>query len=269
MIKSKFIIFITLTLSLALHAQKVEDPLPLTNKQIQKEQWVIQDKEKNLILQWTDGALEIALANKPINQDQKKTIYARIPAQQIKDNITEYVLLTDKTEFLSTPTTVNWTQEDLEFFRVLESSAITVSSTTDVLMLKKGTETKYVFYNTAFDRMCKFVSRFNWGLIALNRDSDNLPKMITSFDFENKTMTGTIDNIPFEVKFDFYFDQDTFYFKSFEIPYNAKNRASRKAKERYGRYFTDKTYRYDIAEQTLNFYQDEKLVLMFGFMPKE
>ncbi len=51
MIKSKFIIFITLTLSLALHAQKIEDPLPLTNKQIQKEQWVIQDKEKNLILQ--------------------------------------------------------------------------------------------------------------------------------------------------------------------------------------------------------------------------
>lgn len=51
MIKSKFILFITLTLSLALHAQKIEDPLPLTKGQIQKEQWVIQDKEKNLILQ--------------------------------------------------------------------------------------------------------------------------------------------------------------------------------------------------------------------------
>ncbi|MEK6493315.1 hypothetical protein [Myroides odoratimimus] len=269
MIKSKIIIFIALTLSLVLHAQKIEDPLPLTKEQIQKEQWIIQDNEKNLILQWTDSALEIALANKPINPDQKKTIYARIPAQQIKDNATEYILLTDKTEFLSTPTAVNWTQEDLEFFRVLESSAITVSSTTDVLLLKKDAKTKYKFYSTAFDRMCKFVSRFNWGLIALNRNSENLPKMISSFDFENKIMAGTIDNIPFEVKFDFYFDQATFYFRSFEIPYNAKNRASRKVKERYGRYFTDKTYRYDIAEQTLNFYQDEKLVLMFGFMPKD
>ncbi|MDM1375137.1 hypothetical protein [Myroides marinus] len=268
MLKSKFILLFTFFFSLLIQAQRIEDPKILSSKEIQKEQWVLQDKEKNLTLQWTSTALEISLANKGVNQDLQKTVYAKIPIKKLHDDTDEYVILTDAVQFLPTFVKVEWSQDDLEFLRVLENSAITLHAEGDVLEVQKGKGTSYKFYSTAFDRMCKFVTRFDWGLIALNRNSDNLPKMITSFDFENKIMRGTVNDIPFEVKFDVYYDQDIFSFHSFELVHAKKNKSSRKVKDKFSKYFNSTVYRYDIAEQTLNFYKNDKLVLMFGFILK-
>lgn len=268
MLRSKLILLFTLLFSILIQAQRVEEPKVLTSKEIQKEQWILQDKEKNLTLQWTSTALEISLANKGVNQDLQKTVYARIPIKQIQEGTEEYVLLTASTEFIPTFVKVEWSQDDLDFFRVLENSAITLDATEDILIIKKGEQTSYQFYNTAFDRMCKFVTRFDWGLIAINRNPDHLPRMVTSFDFENKVMSGTIDNIPFRVKYDVHYSLDIFSFYDFELIHSKKNKASRKLVDKYGKYFKAKDYRYDIAEQTLNFYKDDKLVLMFGFILK-
>ncbi|MCC9044360.1 hypothetical protein LNQ81_16935 [Myroides sp. M-43] len=268
MFRSNLLLIITILLSLSANAQHVDEPLSLNNIEIQKQQWVLQNKEKNLTLQWTTSALEISLVNKAINLNQQKTIYARIPINKVHEEADEYVVLTGKVEFVPTLIKIEWSEDDLEFFRLLEDSAITLNGKEDILEITKGIETKYKFYSLPFDRMCKFVTRFDWNLIALNRDSDKLPKMITSFDFENNVMKGTIDTVPFEVKFDVYYNQEIFSFQSFELVHAKKNKASRKVKEKFGKYFTSKIYRYDIAEQTLNFYKDDKLVLMFGFVLK-
>lgn len=268
MIKVRLILVFTFLFSLVIQAQKIEEPLVLSSKQIQKEQWVLQDKKKNLTLQWTPNSLEISLADKGVNQDLQKTVYARIPIKQIQEGVDEYVLLTASTEFIPTFVKVEWSQDDLEFFRTLENSAITLSGEDDLLTIKKGTKTTYQFYSSPFDRMCKFVTRFDWGLIALNRNSDHLPQVVASFDFDKKIMTGTVNNIPFEVKFDVHFNQDIFYFDSLELVNAKKNKTSRKSKDKLAKYFNNTTYRYDIAEQTLNFYKDDKLVLMFGFILK-
>ncbi|MGL4582229.1 MAG: hypothetical protein ACRCVU_04505 [Flavobacterium sp.] len=275
MIKFRLLFIITLLFTVSASAQLIKEVLPLTNKEIQKEQWILQDKDKNIILQWTDTALEFTLANKGINQNQEKTVYAKIPIKQVEVNADEYTLQTGTTEFLPTFVQIQWSQDDLEFFRVLENGSVMISGAEDIITLKKGMDTKYKLYSSNLDRFYKFVSRFDWGLIALNRNSDKLPKMVVSFDFENRVMTGTIDNIPFVSQFDVSYNQSQFSFHS--ITFNAKHKGGKRVKrkdvkrvtDKYVKYFTSKLYHYDIAEQTLNFYQGDQLVLMFGFMPKQ
>lgn len=267
MIKFRILFILTLLFSVSANAQLIKETLPLTDKVIQKEQWILQDKDKNITLQWTDTTLEFTLANKGINQNQEKTVYARIPIKLVKDNVDEYTLQTGATEFLPTFTQIQWTQADQEFFRTLESNTIVISGSEDIITIKKGMETKYKLYSSNLDRFYKFVTRFDWGLIALNRNSDKLPKMVASFDFENQIMTGTIDDIPFVAQFDVSYNQSMFSFRS--IIFNTKHKGGKRVKDRYEKYFTSKVYHYDIAEQTLNFYKDDQLVLMFGFMPKQ
>lgn len=275
MIKFRLLFIITLLFTVSANAQLIEEALPLTDKVIQKEQWILQDKDKNIILQWTDTALEFTLANKGINQNQERTVYAKIPIKQVEVNTDEYTLQTGATEFLPTFIQIQWSQGDKEFFRVLENSTVVISGAEDIITLKKGMDTKYKLYSSNLDRFYKFVSRFDWGLIALNRNWDKLPKMVTSFDFENQVMTGTIDNIPFVAQFDVSYSQSKFSFHS--ITFHAKHKGGKRVKrkdlkrvtDKYAKYFTSKIYHYDIAEQTLNFYQGDQLVLMFGFMPKQ
>lgn len=265
--KTKLLLILSFLFTLSITAQHIVEPLSLSSKEIKKEQWILQDEAKNLTLEWTASALEITLANKAINQDQQKTVYARIPIKQVIESADEYIIHTDQTELLPTFTQVQWSLDDQEFFRVLENSVITLGGHADEISIKKGTETKYTLYSTSLDRFYKFITRFDWGLIALNRKSDNLPKMVVTFDFTNQIMVGTIDNIPFAAAFTVYFDQDSFCFHNIE--FNTKYKGAKKAKDKYAKYFTSKAYHYDIAEQTLNFYSGDDLVLMYGMMHKQ
>lgn len=111
-----------------------------------------------------------------------------------------------------------------------------------------------------------FIMKHKWKLIQINGGAPLETSAYLTFQSDMKTMNGFggCNRIfgGFELK------ENTIAFKGIASTLMAcPDENTNKLEGTLVKMLTDNTFTYDIADQTLNFYQDNKLVLMFGKAP--
>jgi len=114
---------------------------------------------------------------------------------------------------------------------------------------------------TAWD----FVLKHKWKLIQMNGVTQSDAPVYMTFDGEKKRVGGKSGCNSF---FGGYENSDgKLSFKQMAGTMMACSPELNKMEHEFLTTIGDKTFKYDVAEQTLNLYQDNKLVLMFGMAP--
>lgn len=113
-----------------------------------------------------------------------------------------------------------------------------------------------------------FIAKYKWNLIQINGTMPPDSSAYLIFQADTKRVGGfTGCN---RVGGAFELTKDTITFTKMTSTLVACMDENRnKLEATLQQLLSDGTFRYDIADQTLNFYQDDKLVLMFGLSPLE
>lgn len=114
---------------------------------------------------------------------------------------------------------------------------------------------------TAWD----FVLKHKWKLIQMNGITQTASPVYMTFDAANKRVGGKSGCNSFFGGFKNSDDQLTF--NQMAGTMMACSPELNKLEHEFLTLIGDKTFRYDVADQTLNLYQGNKLVLMFGMAP--
>ncbi|WP_293952667.1 MULTISPECIES: DUF4377 domain-containing protein [unclassified Sphingobacterium] len=105
-----------------------------------------------------------------------------------------------------------------------------------------------------------FLARFKWNLLQLNGKDVSSSKASIGFDAKNGTITGTTGCNNFWGNFTIKDDKISFlHLASTMRACNGIN-----IENNFFQIFEQKQIQFDIAEQTLNLYNDRKLVMIFG-----
>ncbi|TKC65086.1 DUF4377 domain-containing protein [Pedobacter hiemivivus] len=114
---------------------------------------------------------------------------------------------------------------------------------------------------TAWD----FVLKHKWKLIQMNGVTQSESPVYMTFDGEKKRVGGKSGCNSFFGGFKK--SDDTLTFNQMAGTMMACSPELNKLEHEFLTLIGDKTFRYDVADQTLNLYQGNKLVLMFGMAP--
>lgn len=111
-----------------------------------------------------------------------------------------------------------------------------------------------------------FVVKYKWKLIQMNRVTQEQSPAFMVFDKEKGRVNGFAGCNSF---FGSYTKGDgKLTFKQMGSTLMAcADEEKTKLENDFLKLISDKTFRYDVAEQTLNFYENDRLVLMFGMAP--
>ena len=110
-----------------------------------------------------------------------------------------------------------------------------------------------------------FLEKYNWNLIQLNGSSDHLNGAHIIFDFSENRVAGSTGCNRFGGPFEITGDKI-----SFGALFTTKMACLNDNKEReFLALLNTEDLRFDIAEQTLNFYSGDELIAIFGLQEKE
>jgi heat shock protein HslJ len=112
--------------------------------------------------------------------------------------------------------------------------------------------------NTAWD----YVLKHKWKLIQMNGVTQTSSPVYITFDGEKKRVTGKSGCNTFFGGYDK--SEETLIFKQMAGTRMACSEELNKLEHQFLTLIGDKSFKFDVAEQTLNLYQNNKLVLMFG-----
>lgn len=110
-----------------------------------------------------------------------------------------------------------------------------------------------------------FISKHKWKLIQLNGVTQQNSPVFLMFDAEKKRFNGYAGCNNFFGGFEM--TANTLKFSQIGSTLMACDESKNKLEGELLQLMSNKSFRYDIADQTLNLYQDNKLVLMFGMSP--
>lgn len=149
-----------------------------------------------------------------------------------------YVILVDRTKRKNVPADASIYEYKLK--RVVQKTKIKVKT------------------NTAWD----YVLKHKWKLIQMNGVTQTSSPVYITFDGEKKRVTGKSGCNTFFGGYDK--SEETLVFKQMAGTRMACSEELNKLEHQFLTLIGDKSFRFDVAEQTLNLYQNNKLVLMFG-----
>lgn len=113
-----------------------------------------------------------------------------------------------------------------------------------------------------------FITKYKWNLIQMNGTTPPDASAYLIFQAEGKRMGGFGGCNRIGGGFELTKDQIKFT-KMVSTLMACIDENKNKLETTFVQLLSDGTFRYDIADQTLNFYQGDKLVLMFGLSPLE
>ncbi|WP_131537354.1 DUF4377 domain-containing protein [Pedobacter nototheniae] len=111
-----------------------------------------------------------------------------------------------------------------------------------------------------------FVTKHNWKLIQMNGVTQNNSTAYLTFKNDKNSMSGSGGCNRIFGAFELNGNQISFKniaSTMMACPDNEKN----KLEGEFVKLLTNNNFKFDVADQTLNFYKDNKLVLMFGMAP--
>ncbi|WP_447635955.1 DUF4377 domain-containing protein [Flavobacterium microcysteis] len=113
-----------------------------------------------------------------------------------------------------------------------------------------------------------FIAKYKWNLIQINGTMPPASSAYLIFQADGKRMAGSGGCNRIGGGFELTKDKISFS-KIVSTMMACPDENKNKLEGTLLKMLTDGTFRYDIADQTLNLYQDDKLVLMFGLSPLE
>lgn len=193
-----------------------------------------------------------------------------LPIRQIKERKHYTQLRTDEIIANDTQCTRNVNAFEKEFLAALSDQKLRVTTNQGVLSLVNEQKQTFVFSMQPQNPLLNYIERFAWKLIQFKGNSDRVYHPYLTFNFKENSVSGYTGCSYFTGKIVINNTFNKIQFIDLEI--NKKDCASANRKQ-IEKDFIDlldgETFSFDVAEQTLNLYQDNKLLLMFGFIPKQ
>lgn len=115
--------------------------------------------------------------------------------------------------------------------------------------------------------LSRFLAAHKWRLIQIDKSQPLDIPVVLSFDFRKKKLHGSLGDRFFECHFDMI--DETIQFSKIQTQGTTGSKDLLKQGNRLLEIVSYEGLTFDVADQTLNVYQGEKLLLMFGKMPQD
>jgi heat shock protein HslJ len=115
-----------------------------------------------------------------------------------------------------------------------------------------------------------YIAKHRWRLIQLRGELIHTPEIYLKFDINTMKISGILDDESLEGKFDSKGDAFKVNELSLspitqsELNTNDQREKEREIKENFLQNLNSPNLKFDVADQTLNLYKDEELVIMLG-----
>lgn len=171
------------------------------------------------------------------NSKNWELFYSQISGFKYKPGY-RYIILVDRTKRKNVPADASMYEYKLK--RVVQKTKVKVKT------------------NTAWD----YVLKHKWKLIQMNGVTQTSSPVYMTFDGAKNRVAGKSGCNTFFGGYDKR--EDTLIFKQMAGTMMACSEELNKLEHQFLTLIGDKTFKFDVADQTLNLYQNNKLVLMFG-----
>ncbi|MGG5576184.1 META domain-containing protein [Myroides sp. C15-4] len=193
-----------------------------------------------------------------------------LPIRQIKERKHYTQLRTDKIIVNDNLCTQNVTVFEKAFLAALSDQKLRITTDQGVLSLVNEQKQTFVFSMQPQNPLLNYIERFAWKLIQFKGNSDRVYHPYLTFNFKDNTVSGYTGCSYFTGKIAINKSFNKIQFIDLELQKKDCASASRKQVEKdFINLIDGETFSFDVAEQTLNLYQDNNLLLMFGFIPKQ
>lgn len=250
-------------------AQEITNHKQLTISEISQNQWLIQDKNKDLQANVNTSKITLTRASESVTLGNEKTVIVEIPVKNISIDHQLIKITTGKPTYPNGKKYSALSKDEQAFLKFLTKQTLHVSASNESLFLIADMYHFQEFYTEKKHRLTQFLTKFDWQLIQLNGNSDLNTNVCIAFDFKQQIITGLIDDMPFESRLKLYNGESEFYFEPIQFADNIPVTISTEEQKEFVNKFDNTTYHFDIAEQTVNFYKEDELVMMFGLVKKE
>lgn len=156
-------------------------------------------------------------------------------------------------------------QLEQEFRTAMEKKSFEIHTEKNEVHFKDSKTKKVILAFTipTENELWSFIDGKKWKLIQMDNVGKDYGKASIQFDVKNKKVSGNSGCNNFFGSFSAAADKVTFSaLAGTKMACIDKDAASTETKMR--NYLSEATLRFDVAEQTLNFYKDDKLVMMFA-----
>lgn len=193
-----------------------------------------------------------------------------LPLRRIKERKHYTQILTDKIITNDRECTQHVNAFEKEFLAGMSDQKIRITTDQGVLTMVNEKKQTFVFSMQPQNPILNYIERFAWKLIQFKGNSDKVYHPYLTFDFKENTVSGYTGCSYFTGKIAISNAFNKIQFMDLEVKKKECASTNRKQMEKEFIDLIDgETFSFDVAEQTLNLYQDDKLLLMFGFIPKQ
>lgn len=193
-----------------------------------------------------------------------------LPIRQIKER-RGYTLLETETMIANeNQCTKNVNAFEQVFLAGLSDQKLRITTNQGELSIVNEKKQTFVFSMQPQNPLLNYIERFAWKLIQFKGNSDRVYHPYLSLDFKANTVTGYTGcgNFTGKIAINNTFNKIQFF--DLVVEKKACASTNRKQMEKdFIQLIDGETFSFDVAEQTLNLYQDNTLLLMFGFIPKQ
>lgn len=181
----------------------------------------------------------------------------------------EYELVTKRAVITENDCTENVTKNEKQLIRNLDHARLKLKLTENEMTITNHKKVVMRFDRVHENPLFSFMSRYYWKLIQFEGNSSVVYQSYFYFDFTNNKLIGDAGCGPFSVDFEISSDKDELTFSTVKYTnVGCIDEVRDLRSQAFVDKLTNQVYSFDVADQTLNFYQDNQLVLMFGFIPK-
>lgn len=158
------------------------------------------------------------------------------------------------------------TSEELFVNNLSKTSFKVHMQSNDSLFLTTRQGITMLFSKEKENPLLRYIGKHDWKLIQMRGDSSRVYHPYFSLDFENNRISGSTGCGTFEGEFTINDNQDTISFKQLAVKVSSCINDRDKVAKDFINILQNKSYLFDVADQTLNLYQDDKIILMFGII---
>ncbi|MDR0228897.1 MAG: META domain-containing protein [Flavobacteriaceae bacterium] len=181
-----------------------------------------------------------------------------------------YRIITGRDAYTENYCTENINRNENQMIHNLHHNKLKVVVNGDKMTIENRKKVVMTLGKQKENPLLNFMSRYYWKLIQLEGNSSIVYHSYFYFDFEKHMLVGDTGCGSFEIDFEISSALDELSFGEIRI---GKQNCDHGIKADMSQCFVDLLnkgeFGFDVAEQTLNFYQDNRIIMMFGFIPKE
>lgn len=193
-----------------------------------------------------------------------------LPIKEIKERKHYTQITTDVIITNDNRCTKNVNDFEQAFLLALSNQKLRVNTEDATLTIVNENRQTFTFSMQPQNPLLNYIEKHAWKLIQLQGNSNRVYHPYLTFDFQNNTVIGYTGCSYFTGKVAISNTFNKIQFFDLEVKKKTCASTNRKVVEKnFIQLLEGETFSFDVAEQTLNLYQDNKLLFMFGFIPKQ